>query len=312
MVRIIRRKMPDSAAGRSQCLTEELVSAACRIAISCEATALFIPADALRNRWLRIADEVADRLCVVHTSDRRPDSAPRGARSLRLPNVPLTRMGQIKLALFAALTRGIVRRGDVIVSVSGPPASGTVDTLAVIDGGHELNSMLPLSDGDLLPATVQPEVAERVVSLAAELGSEGREGKPVGAMFVVGDTQRVHQHSRPLILNPFQGYREEERNLLDPRLEDSIKELSSLDGAFVVRGDGIVESCGACLEAAPERPPELPPGLGARHHAAAAITAVADCLAVTVSESNGTVSVFRRGRIVTSLKRPRGVEVRRG
>ncbi|MBN1909600.1 MAG: diadenylate cyclase [Pirellulales bacterium] len=52
---------------------------------------------------------------------------------------------------------------------------------------------------------------------------------------------------------------------------------------------------------------ELPQGLGVRHHAAAGITAVTDSLVVTVSESAGTVSIFRNGAIVTEIEKLRAL-----
>jgi len=107
------------------------------------------------------------------------------------------------------------------------------------------------------------------------------------------------------VLNPFKGYTPSERNILDYSLEETIKELATLDGAFIVRGDGVMETCGAYIRIASQEEFELPRGLGARHHAAAAITAVTDSIAVTVSESTGTVTIFHRGRILTEIQTPR-------
>jgi hypothetical protein len=109
--------------------------------------------------------------------------------------------------------------------------------------------------------------------------------------------------SRSLVLNPFQGHPESARNILDPAVEETIKEFSALDGAFVVRDDGVVLSAGTQLVPTGTHPP-LPGGLGTRHAAAAGITASTEALAVCVSQSTGTVSIFRSGRLVTSLQRP--------
>jgi DNA integrity scanning protein DisA with diadenylate cyclase activity len=98
--------------------------------------------------------------------------------------------------------------------------------------------------------------------------------------------------SRQLILNPFRGHPEEERNIMDRGLEETIKELATIDGAFVVRGDGVVESCGVLLKTAGQEEFQLPQGLGARHHAAAGITSVTRATAVTVSESTGNVMAY--------------------
>ncbi|RME36449.1 MAG: hypothetical protein D6788_11575, partial [Planctomycetota bacterium] len=137
------------------------------------------------------------------------------------------------------------------------------------------------------------------------LGSEGREGKPVGTLFVVGDAEGVRPLTRQLILNPFQGYPESQRNILDPNLTETVKELATIDGAFVIRGDGVIESAGTYLKAAGQTEFELPQGLGARHQAAAAITHLTRAIGVTVSESTGTVTVFRGGLMVAELEKPR-------
>ncbi|MCA9244705.1 MAG: diadenylate cyclase, partial [Phycisphaerales bacterium] len=54
-----------------------------------------------------------------------------------------------------------------------------------------------------------------------------------------------------------------------------------------------------------------PRGLGARHQAAAAITSVTEAIAITISHSTGSVTVFRNGRIVTEIEKPRRLERRR-
>lgn len=211
------------------------------------------------------------------------------------------------MAVFLALSQGLVRRGDVIVCLTGISSSGTLDTLIISEVGRESEIFLSADSEAPLPSGLQPQVVERVIDIAAELGSEGREGKPVGALFVVGDAERVVSLSRQLIINPFKGYAEDERNVLDSHLEETIKELSSIDGAFIIDGDGAIVTCGAYLKTSmqDEEGYALPRGLGARHHAAAGITAVTQSIAITVSESTGTVSVFRNGHIVTEIEKPR-------
>ena len=76
------------------------------------------------------------------------------------------------------------------------------------------------------------------------------------------------------MINPFHGYPESERNILDPRLEETIKEFSAIDGAFIVRGDGVILAAGRYLAPRGKLDPPLPHGLGTRHEAAASITAM--------------------------------------
>jgi DNA integrity scanning protein DisA with diadenylate cyclase activity len=146
-------------------------------------------------------------------------------------------------------------------------------------------------------------VFERVLTLATQLAVEGREGRPVGALFVVGDSERVLGQSRSLVLNPFQGHPESGRNVLDPTLEETLKEFSALDGAFIVRGDGVVLTAGSHLMPSPAASPRLASGLGTRHGAAAGISASTDAVAICISQSTGTVSVYKSGHLVTDIQR---------
>lgn len=288
--------------------SECLLDVAGGVAQSCGATGLFVPANAARGRRLPFPDEPCPRLIYIFHGEQEPVvHGRRHARWIRVPDVPLTRTGQAKIALFLALTRGMIAPEDVVVCLTGDPGEGTLDTLAVVDIAAEFEAFLASPRRELVPPHIQPEVVERAIAIAADLGRNGREGKPVGAVFVIGDAPEVLRRSRQLILNPFQGYAEEQRRLHDPRLEETVRELSSVDGAFVIRGDGVIESCGVLLEAAVDERLEVPRGLGTRHHAAAAITATTDSLAVAVSESTGAVTVFRNGRVLTTLKRPRSV-----
>jgi DNA integrity scanning protein DisA with diadenylate cyclase activity len=112
--------------------------------------------------------------------------------------------------------------------------------------------------------------------------------------------------SRPMILNPFQGYPEEERMITDPALSETVKEISQIDGAFVIRQNGVILSAGRYLDT-PAKWVRLPKGLGSRHVAAASISRTTRAIAVTVSASTRTVRIFRKGKIVMESKPLRGL-----
>jgi diadenylate cyclase len=203
------------------------------------------------------------------------------------------RLAQLRSAMLVALTRGVVTFSDRICCVGGITGSNQFDTL-VVDIEREFQTLLTGSTADLLPEDVKPEVLERVIAVATELAVEGREGRPVGCLFVVGDNEKVGSLSKPLVLNPFYGYKEEDRNILNPFMDETVKEFSSIDGAFIIRGDGVVESAGSLIQAT-DSTHELPSGLGSRHAAAAAISVTANCISIVVSSSTGQVTLFRRG-----------------
>ncbi|MSU66563.1 MAG: hypothetical protein EXS38_10785 [Opitutus sp.] len=204
------------------------------------------------------------------------------------------RLAQLRSAMLVALTRGVVKFTDRICCVGGIAGSNQFDTLVVVDIEREFQTLLTGSTADLLPEDVKPEVLERVIAVATELAVEGREGRPVGSLFVVGDYEKVSSLSKPLVLNPFFGYKEEDRNILNPFMDETVKEFSSIDGAFIIRGDGVVESAGSLIQAT-DSTHELPGGLGSRHAAGAAISVAANCISIVVSSSTGQVTLFRRG-----------------
>jgi diadenylate cyclase len=290
----------------AKAITGSLLKHVPGIVESCGATALFIYVDALEDDALDLDLGVKAKIFCV-TKAAAEEKRPRlGAlQCLRIPNVPLTRLGQVKIAVFLALSRGLIKHGDRVVFLSGLAAAKTLDTIIVTEVGREYEIFASGADLTTTSAKILPEVIERVVDIASELGSEGREGRAVGAMFVIGDTDRVLPLTRQLVLNPFKGYPPEERNMLDSSLEETVKELATLDGAFIVRDDGVMETCGTYIRTTSQADFELPRGLGARHHAAAAITAVTDAIAVTVSESTGSITIFRSGRIITEIQKPR-------
>ena len=143
------------------------------------------------------------------------------------------------------------------------------------------------------------ETLQAVVLLAVELAREGREGRRVGAIFVVGDTKAVRRHSRPMILDPLFGHAASLRSVHDPNLRETLKELAMLDGAFIISSDGVAVSACRYLNA-DTGSLSLTMGLGARHLAGAAITRATRSTAVVVSES-AVVRVFFEGELVAEI-----------
>jgi len=232
-------------------------------------------------------------ILVTRSLTDAEDHPARFGETIQVRSFSSQRMAQLRSAVLVGLTRGLIVFNDRICCVGGMAGSNQFDTIVVVDVEKEFQTLLS-GQTDLLPADVKPEVLERVIAVATELAVEGREGRPVGCLFVVGDSDKVDKLTKPLVLNPFYGYKEEDRNILNPFMDETIKEFSSIDGAFVIRGDGVVESAGSLIQAA-DYNHTLPSGLGSRHAAAAAISVATDCIALVVSSSSGQVTLFRRG-----------------
>jgi hypothetical protein len=146
---------------------------------------------------------------------------------------------------------------------------------------------------------VNNRTLKRVVNLAVEIAREGREGRRIGTLFVVGDSEAVLEHSRPMILDPLYGHPDESKRVEDPDVRETLKELAQLDGAFVVSDEGVVLSAGRYIDALSNHL-EVPMGLGSRHVAAASVSSRTDAVAVVVSESS-TVRMFDDGELVAEI-----------
>ena len=146
---------------------------------------------------------------------------------------------------------------------------------------------------------VNARVLEQTVSLAVEIAREGREGRKIGTLFVVGDSGEVAKRSKPLILDPLQGHPDESKQIEDPDMRETIKELAQLDGAFLVSNAGVVLSATRYIDAASDSL-DLPLGLGSRHMAGASISFQTNAVAVVVSESS-MVRMFDDGELVSEI-----------
>ncbi len=146
---------------------------------------------------------------------------------------------------------------------------------------------------------VNTRTLRNVVQLAVEVAREGREGRKIGTLFTVGDSEKVMKHSRPLILDPLAGHSDEQKRLDNPDTRETIKELAQLDGAFVVSDEGVVVSAARYLDAVSESL-DVPLGLGSRHMAAASMSKQTGAVSVAVSESS-VVRMFDDGELVSEI-----------
>lgn len=217
---------------------------------------------------------------------------------LTIPNSPVYE--RLTQALLESVADDYLSPGACVVALYSGFEVGTIDSISVIRLDEHLGR-LTVHDLRQLQTRVPLDTLKTAVDLAVAIGREGREGKPVGTLFVVGDHRRVLKYCHPLGFDPVRGYSVNERRLEDTKVRESIKEIAQLDGALVVASDGAVVA--ACQYiSAPADDITLTKGLGARHWAAAAITRATSAIAVTVSESNGTVRLFQNGEVMLRVE----------
>ena len=286
-----------------QTLNKIFLESAGDIALKINAKRIFVYADLINDyKLLKELSKKDEFVFITKNEDTLHKHVGIEKNIIDIPSVEFSRIGLIKIAAMKGVFSGIVEDEDKIVFVTGTHKIGSFDSIIVVDIGREFEILASSSVSDIAE-NLKPEVFEAVLNLSLELASQGREGKPVGTIFVIGDHEKVLQLSRQMIINPFQGYPEEERNIMDPALRETIKEFSAVDGAFVIREDGVVMAAGRHLSAALEKE-DFPHGLGSRHVAAAGITSVTDAAAIVISESTGEVRIFKKGNIFMEIEKP--------
>jgi len=282
--------------------SRRLVEAAFELARSLEITTLLVQADELQDVRLIERARNSERVIWLTRSGEFSAKSARDDAAIRLPETTLTRISQMKLGLLLAVLDGEVGLSESILGVSGVAGSRRLDTLLIMNPRRDFpwfqKHQVEAAQG--APAT--RELAG-ILEIAIRLAGEGREGKPIGTIFVLGEMEQLSPYLRQLVLNPCEGHPKKGRNIHDPRFFETIREFAALDGAFVVSTKGVVESAGTYLDA-PVTKAKLASGLGARHAAAAAITAATDVIAVAVSGSSGMVSLFRGGEAILEFEKP--------
>jgi len=278
-----------------------LFDAALRLTAEAEADAVLILLEAAVD-WESLKAK-AGAVRVVLAADE--PVALRGAKEAGLPAllIPKSDMpvyDRLTQTILEAVADDMLQSGCSIVVLYSGFEAGTIDTIGIIELGEHLER---LTGRDLrqLETRVPLDTLKTVVDLAVEIGREGREGKPVGTIFVVGDTRKVLACSRPTGFDPVRGYSRKERTLHDPRVREGIKEIAQIDGAFIISPDGTVEAACRYLDA-PAEGITMSKGLGARHWAAASISRATNAVAITVSQSNGSVRIFQNGEVVLRIE----------
>lgn len=252
--------------------------------------------------WLELKQRAAGERVVVAVEDAEQILAAIEAEMpavlLETTEVPV--YDRLAQALLKAIADEMLAPGSRVVALYSGFEARTLDSISVIDLNDHLGR-LTVRDLRQLETRVPLDTLQTVVNLALEIGREGREGKPVGTLFVVGDHFKVRKMSHSASFDPVKGYSRKERNLKSARVREGIKEIAQMDGAIVVAADGTVEAAAQYLDAS-AADITLSKGLGARHWAAAAITRATKAVAVAVSESSGTVRIFQGGEVVLRIE----------
>lgn len=280
---------------------EHLLEGAARLFEATGSDAILLLVDQ-RTDWERVRSGIGGAKVLVAADEEAhlAGAADHGLKPILLDVAGLPVHERLTQALLECVADELIAPEAQVVAVYSGFEAGTVDSVSVLRLEEHLGQ---LTSRDLrnLETKVPLETLKIVVDLAVEIGREGREGKPVGTLFVVGDARKVLQASHAAGFDPVRGYSRAERRLTDPRVREGIKEIAQLDGAFVIGSDATVEGAARYIDASAENV-SVAKGLGARHWAAAAITRRTKSVAVAVSETNGTVRLFQNGDVVLRIE----------
>jgi DNA integrity scanning protein DisA with diadenylate cyclase activity len=280
---------------------KDLALMICRVAQSVSADAVICGTET--GELFRHVNGVASDLNLVAATPNGDtyDALVRdGFKVVRLSARVSDKYTQARHAVAIALNSGEVAPGDIVACAIGHDlCRGGGDIVLVTDvepgaGTIKLSEMVKLTDG------IRPDTLQAALEVACRIGRVARSGKPLGALFVLGDSKKVLKGSKQLVLNPFEGHKDTDRALMNSGIHEMLIELAKLDGAFVVRGDGFIQTAGTFLAGAGTNV-SVPAGLGSRHLTAAAVTARTRATAIVVSSTDGNVRVFSHGELVLQM-----------
>lgn len=220
---------------------------------------------------------------------------------LTLPHHDLSRSEQFQLGLLIATLSDKVEIDETVLCMAGLVGSLRLDNLLITNLQRD-NKWFKQHNYESIPKDLLlSKQFIKLLDIVLRLAKEGREGKNIGTMFVLGNPHSFSEHYEQMILNPFAGHPEEFRNMHNEDFFETIREFAALDGAFVVNNEGTFERAGVYIRPPTSNNIKRPRGLGARHTSAAAFTSSIDALVITLSESSSIVTVFSKGSAVLTL-----------
>jgi len=263
---------------------------ACKLLIKEKKATLLLMITDDRDLIEEVKNGIPEIDIIVATSKQpiQDDLIEMGIKVKNIKDTPLRSLNileQVQNLLIGTCIEGLISINDRVLCIIYPEIEALIS--------FNVSNVTIMHLKDEIGNRVDMRILETILTLAYEIAREGREGRNVGALFVIGDSENVLKYSRPLILNPFKGHTEDTRNVLNKDNWETIKELAQLDGAFVINNDGIAIATGRYIGVSWDI--YLQGCLGGRHLAAASISKTTKAIAISVSTS-GVIRIFIDGR----------------
>lgn len=251
---------------------------------------------AFGTRTILVAADSEDQLAGAHDEEKGV-----GLETIILGMNDAPVYERLTQALLEAVGEEHLEAGSTVLTMYSSFDPGVIDSLSLIRLDEHLGR-LTVRDLRQIESKVPTATLKMIIDLAVEIGREGREGKPVGALLIVGDHRKTLEYCKPMGFDPVKGYPAAERNLADSKVREGVKEIAQMDGAFVISNNGTVVASAQHLSAPASKEITLSKGLGSRHWAAAQISRVTDAIAIAISSSSGSVRVFQGGEVVLRVE----------
>ena len=203
-----------------------------------------------------------------------------------LSSMGLQVLSQLHDMILQAIGEGRISQGKKILVVLAEPIDGIFSVDTTMLSANRFASLAAEINVDL-------EVLTKAMQLDRHIGSRGREGHSVGALFAIGSLPKLRKYSTALVLNPFKGHDADKKSILMDENHETLAEFAWLDGAIFFNKDGIASDAGRYIQ--------VPSGIstksgeGGRHLAARAISQLAECISICVS-SSGSITLYVNGR----------------
>ena len=275
-------------------MENDLFAELCNV-VEPDAIVLFDPADALVDA---VAAQFPDIMTIV-ASSRNPPAKFLMARNIayrKISTIPSPGIGvllRLKDFFTAAMGEGLLHPNQHVACC----CEGDVSIFMEMNTSNMGIPSIAEAVGD----RVDLRIVDMAMEAASEIAREGKEGYPVGALFVLGDEQKVLLNSKELVRNPFQSHVGSRGAVTLENDSKSIKQFALLDGAVVLDGGGRALSAGRYIMVHEIPSLSIEEGQGGRHLAAAYITRATKALAIVVS-STGVIRVFKDGSIIYEVK----------
>ena len=167
---------------------------------------------------------------------------------VEIPEGPLARIDEVTVGLTAAVLQNKLKVDDSAICLTSVARSNRLDNLLVVNPHRDL-PWFRVHQINITSGRIASKEGIRLIDIALKFASEGREGKPIGTILVMGSYREFSQYTRPLVLNPLAGHDAGARSIHNHEFFETLRELSAIDGAFVVNTRGVVEEAGVFLNA---------------------------------------------------------------